>query len=346
MYSFANDYSEGAHERILDAMQRVNREQAEPYGKDAHCERARALIKARLCCEDSTVHFFTGGTQTNLTLLAAALRPHEAVIAAGTGHIHTHETGAIEATGHKIIALPNVAGKLLAADVEACFLVHEADANAEHCAKPAMVYISHPTELGAVYSRTELRALWEVCQAHGAGLYLDGARLGCALAAGGDLELADLARYTSAFTIGGTKMGALIGEALVINEPAVNADFRYMIKQRGAMLAKGRLLGLQFETLFEGGLYFELAEHAVSQAQRLAKGILEAGFSMLTDSPTNQVFPVLPKAVIKELEDSFHFLVWQPVDERHDAVRLVCSWATPPEQVDAFLEALTRAVRE
>lgn len=341
MYSFLNDYSEGAHERILEAMARVNREQAAPYGLDTHCERARALILAQVLRPESRVHFFTGGTQANLILLAAALRPHQGVIAADTGHINTHETGAIEATGHKVIALQGAAGKLDAADVAACLAAHKADANAEHCVQPAMVYISNPTELGTIYTKAELAALYAACRAHGAGLYLDGARLGQALvAAGNDLSLADIAANTSAFTIGGTKMGALLGEALVVNESALNADFRYMIKQRGAMLAKGRLLGIQFETLFEDGLYFELARHAVGLGQKLAQGIREKGYGFLVESPTNQVFPILPKDVIGRMAADFAFSLWQRVDEGHDALRLCCSWATPPEQVEAFLSAL------
>lgn len=341
MYSFLNDYSEGAHERILEAMLRVNREQAAPYGLDTHCERASALIMEQLRRPESYVHFVTGGTQANLILLATALRPHQGVIAADTGHINTHETGAIEGTGHKVIALAGKSGKLDAASVEACLMAHRDDDNAEHCVQPAMVYISNPTELGTIYTKAELMALHGVCRAYGAGLYLDGARLGQALVAeGNDLSMADLAAYTSAFSIGGTKMGALLGEALVVNDPALNKDFRYMIKQRGAMLAKGRLLGIQFETLFEDGLYLELARHAVGLGQRLACGIAEKGYTFLVESPTNQVFPILPNDLIRKLEADYAFSLWQPVDGALGAIRLCCSWATPPEQVDAFLNAL------
>jgi len=342
MYSFLNDYSEGAHERVLEALARINREQAVPYGLDTHCERARSMILAQLKRPESRVHFFSGGTQANQTLIAAALRPHQGVISADTGHINTHESGAIEATGHKVIALPSSDGKLTTKAVEDSFHAHETDDNAEHCVQPALVYISNPTELGTIYSKSELEALFAVCCRNGARLYLDGARLGCALVAeGNDLTLADIAANTSAFTIGGTKMGALLGEAMIINEPALNSDFRYLIKQRGAMLAKGRLLGVQFESLLSEGLYFDLARHAVSLAQTMAKGLRDAGCSFLSESPTNQIFPILPKKMRKELEAMFQFAFWQKVDDEHDAMRLCCSWATPQEQVAAFTQVLS-----
>ncbi len=341
MYSFLNDYSEGAHESILEALARVNREQDTPYGLDAHSERAREMILSRLNHPESRVHFVSGGTQVNLTLIAAALRPHQGVIAAATGHINVHESGAIEATGHKVLALPHTAGKLGAADVEACFSAHETDPNYEHCVQPALVYISHPTELGTLYRKDELAALSAVCRAHGAKLYLDGARLGCALVAkGGDIDLPDLAACTSAFTIGGTKMGALLGEALVINDPALDRDFRYLMKQRGAMLAKGRLLGIQFETLFSDGLYLRLARHAVSQAQSIAAALRGAGTDFLVESPTNQIFPILPVETLARLRERFAFSVWEHVDDTQDAIRLCCSWATPPEQTEALIRAL------
>ena len=344
-YSFLNDYSEGAHPRILETMMRVNGEQDAPYGTDVHCAAARERIMVQLGtnAQDAKIHFLVGGTQVNLTLIAAALRPHQGAVAADTGHINVHESGAIEATGHKVLAIPSADGKLYADQIEALFAAHYADASAEHMVQPGMVYISNPTEVGTIYSKAELIAIEAVCKRYHAPLYLDGARLGCALCAeGNDLTLAELAAHTSAFTIGGTKMGALLGEALVVSDAALNEDFRYIQKQRGGMLAKGRLLGIQFEELFADGLYFELARHAVSCAQRLASGIREQGYSFFVDSPTNQIFPIFPRTLITRLESDYTFSFWQRVDDTRDAVRLCCSWATPPEQVEGFLAALAK----
>lgn len=340
-YNFMNDYNECTHERILEAIARANREQDDSYGMDARCERARALILAQLCGAKSAVHFLVGGTQTNTTLIAAALKPYQGVVSASTGHINIHESGAIEATGHKVLSIPSKNGKITAEQVENLAAKHYADSTAEHMVQPGMVYLSHPTELGTVYSKAELTAVRAVCEAFNMPLYIDGARLGCSFAAEGcDVTLADLARLTSAFSIGGTKMGALFGEALVLNDVSLQKDFRYHIKQRGGMLAKGRLLGIQFETLFTDGLYFEIGRHAVSLAQKLARGLRERGYAMFVDSPTNQVFPILPKTVIAALEGIFGYSYWQAVDEASDAVRFCTSWATPPEQVDALLEAI------
>jgi len=343
-YNFMNDYNECAHERILEAIARANREQDASYGTDTRCARAAELIRARLGGADCAVHFLTGGTQANFTLIAAALRPHQGVIAPETGHVNLHETGAIEATGHKVLALPSDDGKLCADDVERLVAEHYAASNAEHTVQPGLVYVSNPTELGTIYNRKELTALSEVCRKYGMRLYIDGARLGCALVAeGNDLALADLAQLADAFTIGGTKLGALFGEALVICDATLRKDFRYFIKQRGGMLAKGRLLGIQFETLFTDDLYFDIARHAVSQAQRLAEGFVSRGYRLLAQSPTNQVFPILPKALQRIIAERFGFAYWQNVDDTCDAVRFCTSWATPPEQVDALLTAIPRA---
>lgn len=340
-YNFMNDYNECAHERILEAIVRANREQDDSYGLDARCERARALILAQLGDAKSAVHFLVGGTQTNTTLIAAALKPYQGVVSASTGHINIHESGAVEATGHKVLPVPSADGKITAEQVERLAAAHYADSTAEHMVQPGMVYISLPTELGTVYDRAELEALHAVCVRYGMPLYADGARLGCAFAAAGcDVTLADLARLTSAFSIGGTKMGALFGEALVLSDVSLQKDFRYHIKQRGGMLAKGRLLGIQFETLFSDGLYFEIGRHAVVLAQKLTQGLQERGYAMLVKSPTNQVFPILPKSVIAALDGRFGYAFWQAVDESSDAVRFCTSWATPPEQVDALLDAI------
>ena len=341
MYSFVNDYSEGAHERILDALTRTNRNQTCGYGLDEHCENARKQILARLDPPESTVHFLVGGTQVNTVAIAAMLRPHQGALCADTGHINVHESGAIEATGHKCIPLPGVDGKITAAQVTQAFEQHYADDSHEHMVQPGMVYISQPTEVGTVYTKDELMRLYDACHRFGARLYVDGARLGCALTCPAcDVTLADLARLTDAFTIGGTKMGALFGEALVLNDPALDTDFRYLIKQRGGMLAKGRLLGVQFEALFTDGLYEDLAAHAVTEAQRLRAAFLAHGFAFLTDSPTNQIFPILPKTLLAKIAERYRYSAWCPVDEAHDAVRFCTSWATDPAEVSAFIAYL------
>ncbi len=340
-YNFMNDYNELGHERILDAIARANREQDNAYGLDAHCERAKELIRARLNGAQSDVHFLVGGTQTNLTIIAASIKPYQGVICAESGHINTHETGAIEATGHKVLALPTADGKITAQQVESCAAAHYADVNAEHIVQPGMVYLSQPTEVGTIYAKSELEAIRRVCVRYGMPLYIDGARLGNSFAAvGADLFLPELAQLTSAFSIGGTKMGALFGEALVISDPALKKDFRYHIKQRGGMLAKGRLLGIQFETLFTDGLYDEIGRHAVTQALRIAEGVRARGYALFADSPTNQVFPILPKTLLATLSQEFGYAFWQEFDLENDVVRFCTSWATPPEMVDALLQSI------
>ena len=340
-YNFMNDYNECAHERILSAILDANREQDNSYGLDSRCECARALILARLGGQESDVHFVVGGTQANLTIIAASIKPYQGVICAETGHINAHETGAIEATGHKVLALPSADGKITAELIQQYTAAHYADGNAEHIVQPGMVYISQPTEVGTIYHKAELEAIWQVCREYGMPLYVDGARLGNAFAAAGaDLFLPELAQMTSAFSIGGTKMGALFGEALVINDSSLKKDFRYHIKQRGGMLAKGRLLGIQFETLFEDGLYDEIGKHAVKQAQRIADGILKKGYGLFAQSPTNQVFPVLPKELLKTLSQEFGYAYWQGYDEENDVVRFCTSWATPTQMVDALLDSI------
>jgi threonine aldolase len=342
-YNFMNDYNECAHESILEAIVKANREQDLSYGMDATCERAKKRILDELGGAQSSVHFLVGGTQVNLTLIAAAIKPYQGVVAPDSGHINVHESGAIEATGHKVLTIPTDDGRITADAVRRLAAAHYADETAEHMVQPGMAYISLPTEVGTIYHKDELVALYEVCKEYDMPLYVDGARMGCALEAkGADITLADLARYTSAFSIGGTKMGAMFGEALVINDPALNKDFRYLIKQRGGMLAKGRLLGIQFDTLFTDGLYFKIGEHAVHEAQRLAAGIQARGYELFADSPTNQIFPILPKALLETISKSFGYAFWQSYDAENDVVRFCTSWATPPEQVDALLEMIPR----
>lgn len=340
--SFRNDYSEGAHPRLLQALTQASAEQNTGYGLDRHSLRAAELIRARCGQPQAQVHFLAGGTQTNLLAISAFLRPHEAVIAVDTGHVATHETGAIEATGHKVLVAPHVEGKLTVDAVRGLLAAN----TSEHMVKPRLVYVSHTTELGTLYTRAELQALREVCDECGLLLFLDGARLGCALAAAGDdLGLAEIAALTHAFYIGGTKNGALLGEALVVVEPALQADLRYLIKQRGAMLAKGMVVGCQFEALFEDALFVELGAHANAMAQRLQSGLKAAGVQMLIDSPTNQIFPVLAHAHIEALARLTAFERWAPHSDSHAVIRFVTSWATRPEAVEALIAEVARLVR-
>lgn len=338
MYSFTNDYSEGAHPRILEAMMNANLTQNVGYGLDAHSLAAAGTIRRLADAPDAAVHFVVGGTQTNLLLIAAALRPYQAVIAAATGHVNVHEAGAIEGTGHKVLALPTTTGKLTPEIIAPCLTEH-CD---EHMVQPKLVYISDSTELGTVYTKAELEALHHFCRLHGLMLYLDGARLGSALtSAPNDLTLKDLAALTDAFYIGGTKNGALLGEALVIQKDSLKEDFRFMMKNRGAMLAKGFLAGIQFEELFRDGLFFDLAAHANEMAAILRDGIRKAGYSFVSDSHTNLLFPILPDELVDKLGKDFTFERSQKPDDSHTVIRLVTSWATPEKAVRDFLSALT-----
>lgn len=336
MYSFRNDYSEGAHPRILQALSDTNLEQTCGYGMDPRCHAAADLIR-RLCeAPDAAVHFTVGGTQTNLLVIASLLRPYEAVIAAHTGHVNVHETGAIEATGHKVCTAYAPDGKLTPELVESVVNGH----SSEHMVLPRLVYISDTTEIGTIYTKAELQALRSCCDKHGLFLFLDGARLGSALTAeGNDLTLPDLAALTDAFYIGGTKNGLLFGEALVMRAP--NEHFRWHMKQRGAVLAKGRLLGVQFQALLEDGLYLDLARHANEMAFRLRDGVAALGYSFPVASPSNQQFPVLPNSVVEALQaKGYEFEIDRAVDADHTCVRFVTSWATPESAIDAFLKDL------
>ncbi|MBR5230312.1 MAG: aminotransferase class I/II-fold pyridoxal phosphate-dependent enzyme [Firmicutes bacterium] len=313
------------------------------YGVDTSCDRAAAMIRKICKNDDLAVHFLVGGTQTNLTVIAAALRPHQAAIGADTAHINVHETGAIEATGHKVIGLPTKDGKITAAQVENAVNAHFADEAFEHIPQPKMVYISNPTELGTIYSLAELEALSEVCKAKKLYLFVDGARLGYGLAAkGNDVTFADLARLTDVFYIGGTKVGALFGEAVVISNPVLAEDFRYIMKQHGAMLAKGWLLGLQYEALLEDDLYLKIAAHADELAERIREVLSELGYSLFVEGVTNQIFPILPDALLDQLKGSFTFSEQKRVDESHRAVRFCTSWATTQEAVDELCNELRK----
>ncbi|MGL4372515.1 MAG: threonine aldolase family protein, partial [Turicibacter sp.] len=278
MIRFESDYAEGAHPLILEKLVATNDEQTPGYGNDAYCDRARQLIRDLCESQQADVHFFVGGTQTNLTVISSMLRPHQGVISAVTGHINTHETGAIEATGHKVLTVESTDGKLTAAQVKAVYEEHHQNSGSYHTVQPGMVYISHPTENGTTYTLAQLTELSEMCKQLNLPLFVDGARLGYGIAApNNDLFMCDLARLCDVFYIGGTKVGALFGEAVVITNDAFKSDFRYLIKQRGALLAKGRLLGIQFETLFEDHLYFEISEHAVKLAIKIREALMEKG---------------------------------------------------------------------
>ncbi|WP_333886945.1 threonine aldolase family protein [Sphingobacterium siyangense] len=335
MYNFKNDYSEGAHPRILDKLIETNLIQQLGYGEDDYSNEAKSILKKKIANQQAVIHFLSGGTQTNLLVISFLLRIHEAVISAKTGHISANETGAIEATGHKVITVETSDGKLTPNDITTVLKEH---ALAPHVVKPRIVYISNSTEIGTIYSLAELEALYVCCQQQQLLLYLDGARLGHALTAeNNDLTFAAIAKYTDVFYIGGTKNGALLGEAVVFNRPELAVDFDYAIKQKGALLAKGRVLSIQFLTLFQDDLYLELALRANSLAMRMAKAIKDKGYSFLTESTTNQIFPILPKSVIEALLINYQFYIWKDIDSDYAAVRLITSWATDEKQVTNFI---------
>ncbi len=343
MIYFNNDYSEGCHEAILARLSETNLEQTSGYGCDEYC--AAAAEKIRTLCADPelSVHFLVGGTQTNVTVIDAALRSHQGVISADTGHIHVHETGAVEASGHKVLAVPSNDGKLTPEQVEAVVLDQRNSGAQEHMVQPKLVYISNPTELGTIYTLSELTALSQMCDKYGLYLFMDGARLGYGLEAeGNDLTLADLARLCHVFYIGGTKVGALFGEAVVIREKAIAEDFRYFIKQHGGMLAKGRLLGLQFDTLFTDDLYFRLGAHGNRMADKIRDTLQQLHVPQLVYNTTNQIFPILPDGVLDELSREFAFSEQGRVDSTHRAVRFCTGWATTEENVDKLCNTLKK----
>lgn len=341
MIQFQCDYSEGAHPRIMERMMQTNFEQTSGYGEDHYCEMARRLIQKACGSPDADVHFLVGGTQANATVISSVLRPHQGVICVATGHINVHETGAIEHSGHKVLALEGIDGRLSAESVRAAVEEHHAEDGPEHTVQPGMVYISFSTEVGTVYTLAQLEGISAVCREYGLPLFIDGARMGYGLASEGcDVTMEDIARLADVFYVGGTKQGALFGEAVVITNPLLKKDFRYFIKQNGGMLAKGRLLGIQFLTLFEDGLYHELSQHAVSQAMRIRDAFASKGYEFLVESPTNQQFPILTDAEIERLSADFKFSIWKRIDDDHTAVRFCTSWATRPEAVDMLLAAL------
>ena len=338
MIRFECDYGEGAHPKILEALTQTNLEQTAGYGLDPHCDHARKLIRQACQAPEAAVEFLVGGTQANATVIAAILRPYQGALCAQTGHINVHETGAIEASGHKVLPLPAKEGKITAQEIRRACRDHWEDATHEHIVQPGLVYLSQPTEEGTLYTLSELEEIRKACDEYRLPLYIDGARCGYGLgAAENDVTLADLARLANVFYIGGTKVGALFGEAVVIPDPAIQKDFRYMIKRMGGMLAKGRLLGIQFEVLFQDGLYEQLGRRTVALAQKLAAAFETKGISMLHKSPTNQQFPILTQTQRDKLGEKYAFSFWQQVDEDRAAVRFCTSWATREEDVDELV---------
>jgi threonine aldolase len=344
MIRFNCDYSEGAHPKVLEKLIETNLEQTAGYGVDDYCLKAAELIKEKCKKQDAEIHFFVGGTQTNLTVISAALRPHQGVIAANTGHINVHESGAIEATGHKVLSVSSFDGKLTADQIQNVFDNHFDDEDHEHMVQPKLVFLSNPTEIGTIYSKAELTAISETCKRNDLILYLDGARLGYALCAkDNDLDLPAIARLCDVFYIGGTKTGTLFGEALVICSDKLKTDFRYIIKQKGGMLAKGRLLGLQFVALFEDDLYFDIAKHANKMAMLIKEACIKKGYRFLTPSTTNQQFPIIPNEVLKKLKENFEYSFWQKIDDEYSAVRFCTSWATNASDVQQLISEIENA---
>ncbi len=342
MIYFRSDYSLGAHPRVMRALEETNFEHTDGYGIDVHCENAARLVKELCGREDCAVHFMVGGTPCNVTLISAALRPYESAVSHRRGHAYIHETGGVEATGHRVAVFEGPDGKLTPELIDRAWDEYED----EHTTVPRLCYISQPTEIGTVYTKAEIKALFEKCRERDMYLYIDGARLGAALTCkGNDLSIKELARLCDAFYIGGTKNGALFGEALVINNEKINDHFRWMMKRQCGILAKGRLLGVQFEALLEGGeksLYFETAAHANAMADILRDGLAEMGVEFYGSSRTNQLFPILPTEIAEALKPDFFFIDWVPPKDGKTVIRLVTSWGTRESEVSAFLSELKK----
>ena len=345
MIFFRSDYSQGAHPKVMDALISTNQEHTDGYGLDPHCENAARMIRDLIGIDDCGVHMMIGGTPCNVTIIAAALKPYESVVAVRSGHAYQHETGAVEATGHRVVTVNGVDGKMTPESIDLAWEEYED----EHTPLPRMAYVSQPTEISTIYSKAELTALSKKCAEKNMFLYVDGARLGSALTSEyNDLSIRELARICDAFYIGGTKNGALFGEALVILNKTIDDHFRFMIKRQCGLLAKGRLIGVQFEALLDGGMnsvYFEMAAHANRMAKKLRDGLTQLGVAFYSESQTNQIFPVLPCDVVSELEKEFFFYRWAPEKDGNVPIRLVTAWGTEESEVDAFLEKLER-VRE
>ena len=337
MYSFLNDYSEGAHPDVLQALSDTNMQQTLGYGMDEYCEKAKEVIRQRIHCPQADVHFLVGGTQTNMTFISYALRDYQAVIACDEGHINVHETGSVESSGHKVLTHPHIHGKVTKEMIQTLLNSH-CD---EHMVQPKMVYISQTTELGTYYTKKELEDLFQLTREKGLYLFLDGARLGSALVQKDAPSMSDIAKNTDAFYIGGTKMGALFGEALVIINDELKEDFRYQLKQKGAMLAKGRLLGVQFYALLKGKLYETIGEHENKMAQIIRDAFIKKGFSIYEPSTTNQIFVDLPIDIIKLIEKNYLVTHIKKIDANTERIRIVTSWATSQKEVENFAQMIS-----
>jgi Threonine aldolase len=340
---FASDYMEGAHPKVLDALVRTNALSTPGYGGDAFCRSAERLILDECGCPDGEVHFLVGGTQTNAVVIDALLQSYQGVLAAETGHVFVHEAGAIELGGHKVLTVPQNAGKLSAESIRQAVRAYREDANREHMVMPGMVYLSQPTEYGTLYSRAELAEISRVCHEAGVYLYADGARLAYALAAPeNDVTLRDLAALTDVFYIGGTKCGALFGEAVVFPKKGLIPHFFSIVKQHGALLAKGRLLGVQFGALFEDGLYGRIGAPAIRSARRIREKLAERGYEMPIQSPTNQIFAVLEDSALERLGENVEYGFMEKADETHTMIRFAAAWSTTDAQTQALLRLLDK----
>ena len=339
--NFASDYTRGMHPNILNRLVETNMHKTAGYGTDEICGSAREKIRKACGCENAMVEFLTGGTQANAVIIDAFLRPYQGVIAAETGHISVHEAGAIESDGHKVLTLPHVNGKMTPENVEKYLEDFYADGNHEHMVMPGMIYLSQPTEFGTLYHKDELKALRRICDKYGVSLYVDGARLAYALACPeNDVTLWDLGRYCDVFYIGGTKCGAMFGEAAVIPDPDRNPHLFTMIKQHGALLAKGRMLGIQFDELFTDDLYMRIGDTAVKAAEVIRKALMDKGYSLCFDSPTNQIFCIMKNDVLKDFGMKVEYSFWEKYDDDHTIIRLATDWGITDEEVKALIDAL------
>ena len=341
MLSFTCDYTHGAHPKILERLLETNMEKLPGYGNDHYCESAKEKIKKACGCPDAEVWFLTGGTQTNATVIDSVLQKYEGVISAQTGHINAHESGAVEFTGHKVLTLPGHEGRIRAEELETFLKTFWADGSHEHMVFPGMVYLSHPTEYGTLYTKAELEAISAICRNYEIPLYLDGARLGYGLMSyDTDVTLPMIAHLCDIFYIGGTKVGALCGEAVVFTKKNAPRHFLTLIKQHGALLAKGRLTGIQFDTLFTDDLYFQISRHAIEMAELLKKGFAERGYSFFLNSPTNQQFIILENGKLEDLQKKVAFEIWEPFDKEHTVVRFATSWGTTKEEIEELFSFL------
>ena len=341
MLYFENDYSEGAHYKVLEALIKTNYEKLSGYGSDEYCEKAKEKIKKACVCENAEVYFLVGGTQTNQIIIDTTLKPYEGVVSAETGHVSVHEAGAIEYTGHKVLTVPQHNGKIDATELKDFLETFFNDGNHEHMVFPGMVYISHPTEYGTLYTKDELEKISTICREFELPLFLDGARLGYGvMAKETDVDIKTIAKYCDIFYIGGTKIGALCGEAVVFTKNNMPKHFTTMVKQHGALLAKGRLLGVQFDALFTDNLYFDIAKNAIYMAGLLKKGLADKGYKFYLDSPTNQQFIILENSKMNELSKYVRFSFWEKHNDSHTVVRFATSWATKREDVESLIALL------